>query len=310
MRERTRGPRERPALRRVLAAPAAAAAAVVVGGLALLAACGPAQPTDTDTIDVLASFYPLQFAAEEIGGDRVSVSNLTPPGAEPHDLELSPAAVRTIGAADLVVVLTGMQAATDEAVAQLRPTHVVDAVAQLDGESLEATGLDPHFWLDPIRMAALGHQISHELGQIDPANAAEYATRAADLDRRLTALDTEYADGLARCTGATLVTSHEAFGYLAQRYDLHQVGIAGINPDAEPSPARLREVRAVVERDGVRTLYFEVLVSPKVTTVLAEDLGVGAAVLDPLEGHSDASGDYFSIMRANLAALVSGLACG
>ena len=286
-----------------------ARAAAAVGGLALLTACSPAQPTDAHTINVLASFYPLQFAAQEIGGDRVAVSSLTPPGAEPHDLELSPAAVRTIGEAGLVVVLTGLQPATDEALAQLRPEHVVDAVVQLDGESLAATGLDPHFWLDPTRMAALGHQIAHELGHIDPTNATEYTTRAGDLERRLTVLDAEFADGLAQCAGATLVTSHEAFGYLAQRYDLHQVGISGINPDAEPAPARLREVRAVVEREGVRTLYFEVLVSPKVTTVLAEDLGVRAAVLDPLEGHADASGDYFTIMRTNLAALTSGLAC-
>lgn len=317
MRGHAPGRRERPATRRALAAAAVAA-------LALLSACAsPAQPTGVDasaatsdatsdagTIDVLASFYPLQFAAQEIGGDRVTVSSLTPPGAEPHDLELSPAAVRSIGQADLVVVLSGMQAATDEAVAQLQPEHVVDAVSQLDGESLAATDLDPHFWLDPARMAALGHEIAEELGRIDPAGAAQYAARAAELERRLGELDTEFSDGLAHCTGATLVTSHEAFGYLAQRYDLHQVGISGINPDAEPAPTRLREVRAVVERDGVRTLYFEVLVSPKVTTVLAEDLGVNAAVLDPLEGHTDASGDYFTIMRANLAALTSGLACG
>lgn len=134
--------------------------------------------------------------------------------------------------------------------------------------------------------------------------------RADDLKRRLGVLDSEFAAGLAPCAGATLVASHEAFGYLAQRYDLVQLGIAGINPDAEPPPARLREVRAVVERDGVRTLYFEVLVSSKVTTVLAEDLGVRAAVLDPIEGRVDTSGDYFTIMRANLSALVSGLACG
>ncbi|SDB86386.1 zinc transport system substrate-binding protein [Sanguibacter gelidistatuariae] len=295
----------RSALRRSLTA------TVLVGALALLAACsGAPQPSGADRIDVLASFYPLQFAAQEIGGDRVSVSNLTPPGAEPHDLELSPAAVRTLGEADLVVVLSGMQAATDEAVAQLRPEHVVDAASQLDGESIEATSLDPHFWLDPMRMAALGHEIADELSAIDPAHAAEYAQRADDLERRLGVLDAEFSEGLAQCSGATLVTSHEAFGYLAQRYDLHQVGISGINPDVEPAPARLREVRAVVVRDGVRTLYFEVLVSPKVTTVLAEDLGVSAAVLDPLEGHADTSADYFTVMRANLAALTSGLACG
>jgi zinc transport system substrate-binding protein len=291
-------------------------------GLAALAAAGLAacSPADTDDRhDVVAAFYPLQFVAERIGGEHVAVSSLTPPGGESHDLELSPSMVTGLGDADLVVYLSGFQAATDEAVASTAPEHVVDAAEAAglevapDGDRPAETGsgnLDPHFWLDPTRLAAVGRQVAGTLSEIDPEHAAEFAAAADALAADLDTLDTELADGLAACRGATLVASHEAFGYLAQRYDLHQVGISGIDPEVEPSPARLRDVAATVEAEGVETLFFEVLASPKVTQTLADELGVGTAVLDPLEGlTSDDERDYLDIMRDNLDALTAGLVC-
>jgi zinc transport system substrate-binding protein len=285
-------------------------AAATVSTLALataLASCAPAQGDD-GTVEVLASFYPLEFVANEIGGEHVTVSSLTPPAAEPHDLELSPSAVRAVGDADLVVYLSGFQAATDEAVDAQSPEHVVDTAeaAGLEGDS---DALDPHFWLDPTRLATVGHQVADELSAVDPDNAADYAQRADDLEARLDALDTRYAEQLTSCQGATLVTSHEAFGYLADRYGLVQVGITGIDPEVDPSPKRLREVRQIVEDAGVTTLFFEILVSPKVTQTLADDLGVATAVLDPIEGHVDVERDYLQIMDANLDALTAGLNC-
>lgn len=279
-----------------------------------LSACssggGSGGSGDGDGVAVLASFYPLQYVAERVGGTDVAVASLTPPAAEPHDLELSPSAVRSVGEADLVLYLSGLQAATDSAVAAQSPAHVVDAAdaAGLRDGSSDAT--DPHFWLDPVRLAAVGHVVADELSAIDPQHAERYAANAAALESDLVALDERYAQGLAGCTGATLVTSHEAFGYLAERYGLVQVGISGIDPEAEPSPARLREVRDVVERDGVQTLFFEVVVSPKVTQTLADDLGVRTDVLDPLESHSAERGDFLAVMGTNLEALERGLVCG
>lgn len=282
-----------------------------------LAACSPADADDRH--DVVAAFYPLQFVAERIGGEHVAVSSLTPPGGESHDLELSPRLVAGLGDADLVVYLSGFQAATDEAVTSTAPEHVVDAAEAAalevapDGAAPASTGsgdLDPHFWLDPTRLAAVGHQVADALAEVDPEHAAEFAAAADELTADLDALDTELADGLDACRGATLVASHEAFGYLAQRYDLHQVGISGIDPEVEPSPARLRDVAATVEAEGVRTLFFEVLASPKVTQTLADELGVGTAVLDPLEGLAEEDDrDYLDIMRDNLDALTAGLVC-
>ncbi|MFF1529739.1 metal ABC transporter substrate-binding protein [Cellulomonas sp. NPDC058312] len=296
---------------------AAALTALVVTGVA---ACSPGSSSGDDgTHDVVAAFYPLQFVAERVGGEHVDVRSLTPPGGESHDLELSPSAVAGLGDADLVVYLSGFQAATDEAVASTGPDHVVDAAEAaaleagpdgVDPGSGGSDALDPHFWLDPTRLAAVAHQVADALAEVDPEHAAEFAASADDLAADLDALDAELADGLAACAGATLVASHEAFGYLAQRYGLHQVGISGIDPEVEPSPARLRDVAATVEAEGVRTLFFEVLASPKVTRTLADELGVATAVLDPLEGLTeDDDRDYLAIMRANLDALTTGLTC-
>jgi zinc transport system substrate-binding protein len=308
-------PHTTPARRR--ATLGALAIALTTALTAGLTACAPA---DADTRhDVVAAFYPLQFVAERVGGAHVDVTSLTPPGGESHDLELSPSAVAALGEADLVVYLSGFQAATDAAVAATDPAQVVDAaraaglVVAPDGvdPGSSATGsLDPHFWLDPTRLTAVGHQVADALGEVDPAHAAEFAGAADALAADLAELDTELAAGLATCRGATLVASHEAFGYLAERYGLHQVGLAGIDPEVEPSPARLRDVAATVRDEGVRTLYFEVLTSPKVTQSLADELGVGTAVLDPVEGRAEGDErDYLDLMRDNLEALTTGLTC-
>jgi zinc transport system substrate-binding protein len=283
----------------------AALAATALATCAFLTACSDSDASADDTVDVLASFYPLQYVVEQVGGEHVTVSNLTPPAAEPHDLELSPAQVRDVGTADLVVYLSGLQAATDEAVSAQSPEHVVDSA-----EAAEADAADPHFWLEPTRLSMVGDAVAAELSAIDPDNAADYAAGAEALAATLDELDEEFSEGLAQCEGATLVTSHEAFGYLADRYGLVQEGISGINPDAEPSPKRLRDVRAIVERDGVSTLFFERSLGPKVTQTLADDIGVSTALLDPLESRTDESRDYVDIMRANPEALTTGLACG
>ncbi|MBD7918162.1 zinc ABC transporter substrate-binding protein [Cellulomonas sp. Sa3CUA2] len=299
-------------------------AAVLVLPVLVTAACS-AGPGEDGTVRALASFYPLQMVTEEVGGDRVTVSSLTPPGAEPHDVELSPAQVASVGAAQLVVHQSGFQPAVDDAVAQAAPEHVVDAAVHADlagdasshgheaddhdAEDGDDHGADPHFWLDPTRLAAVADDVAAALSEIDPDGADVYRANADALTARLTALDEAYTAGLATCERRVVVTSHEAFGYLADRYDLEQVGISGVDPETEPSPARLREVGEVVRDEGVTTIFFETLVSPKVARTLAADLGVEAAVLDPIEGLGDDTQDYFSIAEANLEALRVALSC-
>lgn len=321
----------------------AALAGLALVATATLAGCSTqnagGSSGESDGVTVLASFYPLQYVAQQIGGDLVTVDNLTPPAAEPHDLELSPAQVREVGTADLVVYLSGFQNAVDEAIDARAPEHVVDAADAAglvehaeeaeeehageteeehaehaeEGDEHGHGATDPHFWLDPSRLAAVGKVVADELAAVDPEHADEYAAGAQRLGQQLDELDQEFADGLAACQGATLVTSHAAFGYLADRYALEQVGISELDPEVEPSPARLREIGDIVEERGIKTLYSETLVSPKVTETLASDLGVNTAVLDPLEGLSEdataAGDDYVSVMQGNLAALEEGLVC-
>ncbi|HEU4912689.1 MAG TPA: metal ABC transporter substrate-binding protein [Actinomycetes bacterium] len=279
----------------------------------VLAACGGSSSAGSGEggpLRVAASFYPLQWVTAQVAGEHAEVSSLTPPGAEPHDLELGPRQVATIGEADLVVYLDGFQPAVDEAVAQEAGDSALDVT---DPADLVETGgtVDPHFWLDPTRLADVADAVGQRLGEVDPEHAATFTDGAAEVRAELEALDAELAEGLAGCAGSDLVTSHTAFGYLAARYDMEQVGITGLSPESEPSPKALAEVADFVADNDVRTIYSETLVSPEVARTLARETGVRTAVLDPLEGlSSESSGeDYLSVMRANLAVLQDGQAC-
>lgn len=293
--------------------------AALLAGLVLPACATGAFPSATEgarpdeRVEVLASFYPLQYVAEQVGGGAVVVSSLTPSGADGHDVELTPSQVARLGEVDLVVhVSGGLQPATDEALEVVPPAALVDAA---DVVGLAPTGgsdgpADPHFWLDPLLLADLGDEVAATLGDVDPDRARDWDRRAADLRVRLEALDVELAEGLAPCDGAALVVSHEAFGYLADRHGIEQVGLTGIDPEVPPTPARLRRAVEVVEGRDVGTVFFERSAGPRVTEALAGDLGLATGVLDPLEQHPGPDEDYESVMRANLAALTAGLSCG
>jgi zinc transport system substrate-binding protein len=165
-------------------------------------------------------------------------------------------------------------------------------------------------WLDPTNMILIADTVAARLSQADPAGAEQYAANAATLTEKLTALDSEWKAGTTTCENRNLVVSHEAFGYLAQRYDFTQVGISGLSPDAEPSPAQVAEVADFVRTNGVRTIYYETLVDPKVAETVASETGAATAVLDPLEGLEEGSTeDYLSVMRTNLETVRKGQPC-
>ncbi len=293
--------------------------AASVLAVATLAGCGNADGTGSGgKVDVVASFYPLEFVAEKVGGDRVQVTTLTAPGVEPHDLELTPKQVGSLTDATVVLYEKGLQPAVDEAVEQNAadagfdvsgPAKLIATGAELEED--HQGGLDPHFWLDPTRLADVADAVAAKLGERDPDGAAGYRERAAALRKELTALDSEFTTGLQTCRLKTFVTTHEAFGYLAKRYGLEMVGIAGLSPDAEPSPARIKEVQDVVRREQVTTIFYEELVSPKVAESIARDLKVRTAVLSPVEGLADANAtdDYLSLMRTNLNELKRANTC-
>jgi zinc transport system substrate-binding protein len=304
--------------------------AVLLAALLLLAACAPGTAAGSDTgagtddrLAVAASFYPLQFVAQRVGGEHVRVRSLTKPGVEPHDLELTPRDVAALSRSDAVLFLKGFQPAVDQAVAADGPPLVVDAAptARLDlhytpledglPQRRAAGSTDPHFWLDPTRLAAVAATFAAELQRTDPGHAAAYRANLAALTRDLGALDRQLRTGLSRCAGTELVTSHTAFGYLAARYGMHQVGIVGLSPDAEPDPGQLARADAFVREHHVRTIYYETLVSPAVARTVAAETGARVSVLDPLEGLDDSSAgsDYLEVMRSNLEALRQGQPC-
>jgi len=269
--------------------------AVVAGALAA-AGCGGSVSGETT---IVAAFYPLAYAAAHVAGPQAEVVDLTPPGAEPHDLELSPRDVERVREAALVVYAgNGFQPAVQQAV-EGRSGPSLDVLARAG-----VRGRDPHVWLDPVRFASIVRRIATALGR--PA--------AADgLVARLHALDREYRRGLAHCARRQVVTSHAAFGYLAARFGLEQVPLVGLQPEAEPGPREVARLVEDVRATGATTVFSEPLASPALADAVAREAGVATAVLDPLEGLTsrevDAGDDYFTVMRRNLAALRAALGC-
>ena len=287
--------------------------AVGVGALlvtAPLSGCAALSGADTAGTQVAAAFYPLQFVAQRVAGDHATVADLTQPGKEPHDLELTIKETAVVANADLLVHERGFQPAVDDAIAENATGEVIDAASVVDLRSFDDGSVDPHFWQDPLRLAEVGDAVADRLADLDPEHAADFAANAADLRADLASLDDAYVQGLQDCERTTVVVSHDAFGYL-EKYGLEMEPIAGLSPDAEPTPADLGRLQALITADGVTTVFSERLVSPRLAESLAGDLGITTAVLDPVEGLSteSADDDYLTLMRANLAALETANGC-
>jgi zinc transport system substrate-binding protein len=267
-------------------------------------ASGGGAPTVATTV------YPVEFVARQVVGDAGEVVNVTPPGAEPHDVELTSDQVIDVIESDLVVYLGGdFQPAVEEALGDAGG-HTLDALAVV-GPLLEPeAGEEPdaHFWLDPARLARVAEAIAGELGEAVPDEAERFRDAAGRIQDRLLALDREYADTLQDCASDQIVTTHEAFGYLAERYGLEQVGISGIDPESEPSPERIAEVTEFVRSNDVRTIFFERLLAPDAAETIARETDADTSVLDPIESEPE-KGDYIQAMHDNLQALSDALGC-
>ena len=295
------------------------AAPLAIAALAL-SACGSAGDTaankagdkGADKLAVVASFYPLQFAVQQNGGDHVSVTSLTRPGVEPHDVELTPRDVASVSKARLVVYERGLQGAVDQAADSQGGERVLDVAPSANLDLATASGTkDPHFWLDPQRYAGVATAISQRLSSADPANKADYQTKARAFENKLAALSAEFTTGLANCQRKEIVTSHAAFGYLAERFGMMQIAINGLSPDQEPKAADIAAVSTYAKSHGVTTIYAETLVSPATAATVAKESGAKMVTLDPIEGLTSQSAgqDYFEVMRSNLKALQAGQGC-
>ncbi|MFI0236186.1 metal ABC transporter substrate-binding protein [Streptomyces sp. NPDC016845] len=319
--------------RRRLISTAAVTAATALG-LAGLSACSSSDAADgkgggnDGKLDVVASFYPMQYLAEQIGGGHVSVRNLTEPGQEPHDLEVSAKQRAQLEESDVAVYLKGLQPSVDEAIDQSGISTKVDAASltelekhgsEVGGHAEEhddhdhdhggEEGTDPHIWLDPVKYTEVAEGVGKALQKADPDHAADYKKNTAALVKKLDALNTKFEDGLKNTDSKVFITTHAAFGYLAERYGLTEEAISGLDPESEPSAARVKDLQKMAKADGVTTVFYETLVSDKTAKTLAGDAKLKTDVLDPIEGITEKSKgtDYLQVMEANLSALQKAL---
>jgi zinc transport system substrate-binding protein len=280
----------------------------VVALLALIGLCGcTAQAADDGRLHVLAAAYPFAWAAEQVGGPDVRVTDLVHAGAEPHDVELSPRQIGAVEQAGLVVYLRGFQPAVDDAVREADGPARLDLTPDVSVRRNEGS-VDPHVWLDPVRMSAIVRAVAAKLSERDPGHASAYGDRAAATLERLRRLDADFRSSVRTCRHREVVTAHSAFAYLADRYDLQQVGVAGISPEAEPSPGRLARVARFARAHDVHTIFFGSDADPKLADTVAREIGARTAILDPVEGVENGD-DYLSVMRRNARALHDGLQC-
>lgn len=269
-------------------------------------------------LQVATSFYPLYYLTSQIAGDKADVKNITPSGAEPHDYDPSTADIAGIEKGNLLILNGGVEAWGDKIKENLKGTsvQVITAGQGLLTQQVSEEGqtqTDPHVWLDPIRAKQEAHVIAAGLEKIDPASSAYFQQNEKSLDDKLDALNTAYTVGLANCQQKNIITSHAAFGYLSTRYHLNQVPIAGLSPDAEPSAKQLADVASFAKANNVKYIFFESLVSPKLSDTIAMEIGAKTLVLDPIEGVADsdmkAGKNYYTIMLDNLKNLQTALSC-
>lgn len=315
------------------------AAALGTTALMLITGCGNGgtdtgggtSPADAD-LTVVTGVYPLEWLAREIGGDTTAVVQLTEPGAEPHDLELTGRQIAEVDEADLVFYVEGLQPAVDEAVAQqasdsalnvadvvhLRPTdpgaeddHDHDHEHEEEGDDHDHGDHDPHFWLDVELMSEAAEALADRMSEAHPEGASTYRREAERVTGELADIGEEYERALSSCEHREVVVGHTAFTYLTDRYDLEQIGVSGVDPDTEPSPSQIAAITDVVKERDITTIFTEPLMPEATADTIAAETGAEVKVLDPLEGVTERSpgDDYPSIMRGNLEALSSALVC-
>lgn len=280
----------------------------------------PASPLSLESqkIKVTTSFYPLYYFTSQIGEGRIDVQNITPAGAEPHDYEPTSQDIARIEDSKLLVLNGEVEPWGDKIKDSLKdkPTKIIVAGDSLLNQKLVEEGeemLDPHVWLSPQLAKIEVEKIAEGLASVDPNNSSYYLENSAHLKTELDQLDQDFKKGLSNCKKREFVTSHAAFGYLAKAYDLTQIAISGLSPDEEPSPQQLANIAKLAKEQNIKYIFFEDLVSPKLSETVANEIGAQTLVLNPLEGLTDSDikegKNFFTEMRSNLDHLREALEC-
>lgn len=273
--------------------------------------------TNNSKLQITASFYPMYFFASRIGGNKIEVTNITPSGTEPHDYEPTPQDIIKIEESKLLVLNGDVEPWANKIKENLRAkkVQVITAGQDLTTQKVTENGvleIDPHVWLSPNRAKIESQKIATALEKIDPANSAYYKNNLTNLENELDKIDTNYKTGLRNCILRSFVTSHAAFGYLASDYNLTQIAISGLSPDAEPSLKELAQIADFAKKNNVKVIFFEALVNPKLSETIASEVGAKTLVLDPIEGLPIQEGittNYLTLMANNLQNLRIALQC-
>ena len=294
----------------------------VVGLAGLFMAMSSLRSDAHDDVAIAASFYPIAFLTEQIASDAVPVFSVTPSDTEPHDYELTPDATLRLQSAPLfihtgtdlepwandVVTARAMQKLPSLALLNAKNARKLD-----EGDSEHGEAFDPHFWLSPLRTIAATEQIALILTRLYPAQEVIFTTNAQALMETLREIDNAYRTELTTCASRILVTDHDAFGYLADDYNLDVHAIRGISPDEEPSSATLATLIELVRTQSIKTIFTEELVSPDIAETIARETDVTVELLSTIEGLTEeditAGNDYLSKLRGNLKTLKKSLAC-
>ncbi|UUZ83774.1 metal ABC transporter substrate-binding protein [Paenibacillus sp. P26] len=309
----------------------AALSSLVLAGCSTSQQASPASaaPKAEKRLKVVTTFYPMYEFSKQVAGDKADVVGLIPAGAEPHDWEPTPKDIQQIQDADVFVYNgAGVENWVDKALKSINKDHLTVVEASKGIELMEGTAeeeedghdhkqesgaqgqekvMDPHVWLDPVLAQQEVKSIAAAMQQADSANKEAYKNNADVFTRKLQELDQAFKDGLSGVKRKEFVTQHAAFGYLAKRYGLTQVPIAGLSPEEEPSAAKMGEIVQFAKEHQVKTIFFETLAAPKVAETIAKEIGAKASVLNPIEGLTDEDKkqnlDYLGLMKQNLNSL-------
>lgn len=273
----------------------------------------------TGKLHVVTSIYPMYYFASQIAGDKAVLQNITPAGSEPHDYEPTTKDVAAIEKSDLLIINGDkLESWGDQIKQTLSGTKVVIVTASngIVSQTMSDKGVsipDPHIWLDPVLAKKEVANIVQGFMLADPDNRDYYLKNQRLLNNKLDQLDKQFRSGLKDCTLKDIVTSHAAFGYVADEYGLKQISIAGISPDQEPSAKQLADIVTIAKKNDIKYIFFETLVSPKLSQTIANEIGAKTIVFNPLEGLTqeqiDSRQDYFSVQFQNLTNLKTALEC-
>lgn len=272
-----------------------------------------------DRIQIVTSFYPLYFFASQIALNNAEIHNITPAGAEPHDYEPTARDMANIENSKLLIVNGGKFEGWTNSVKSViddKKTLILNIQENLTNQNTIRSNeelQDPHYWLSPVLAKEEIILIRDNLIAVDPNNANYYNINSKILLDKLEALNIIFKTELSRCEKKDIITSHSAFGYLARQYGFNQISISGLSPDEEPSAKKLIEVASFAKNNNVNYIFFESLVSPKLSNTIAREIGAKTLVLNPIEGLTDseiAHGEnYFTVMQDNLTNLKLALQC-